>query len=58
MRSRAPVLIKMSNDRNYLIAGILSLHAIENIRDFDSLSYDTDEAVTQFISCYINFSIV
>lgn len=55
MKSRAPVLTR-SNDS--LIAEILPLHTIETIQDFDSLLHDTEEAVTQFVSCYINFSII
>lgn len=45
MKSRAPVLTK-NNDT--LIAQMLPLHTIEAIRNFDSLLYDTNEAVTQF----------
>lgn len=55
MRSRAPLATK-GNDS--LIAEILPLRTVETIRDFDSLLHNTDEAVTQFVSFYINLLIL
>jgi len=55
IKSRAPVLTKT----NYsLIAEILPLRTVQAIKDFDSLLHDSDEAVTQFVSFYINLSII
>lgn len=55
IKNRAPVLTKT----NYsLIAEILPLRTVQAIKDFDSLLHDSGEAVTQFVSFYMNLSII
>lgn len=49
IKSRAPVL--KNNDS--LIAEIIPLQTVENIKDFELLLRETEEAVTQFVSLYI-----
>lgn len=41
-----------------LFVEILPLQTVEDIRDFDLLLRDNDEAITQFVSLYINLPIL
>lgn len=51
IKSRNPF---SSNSNDSLIVEILPLSTVQTIQDFDSLLRNTDEAVTQFVSFYIN----
>lgn len=56
MATHTPVL--RNSDKNSIITKILPLQTIESIRDFEALLHDIDEAVVQFVSFYINFTLI